>query len=121
MTHYYDHEAIKEAIKKAVEANPEGQNPMEGRMCLNRADDPEATTPRCIASQVHFDLTGKELEGNNASAILAALDHTYGLQGGPFLGGAKTTLSVAQSYFDRATIDGENWSDAYARFLQEIE
>lgn len=103
------------AIETAVAANPDGLNPMSGTginaRCLNRAVSDDAPTPRCIASQVHFDLTGRELEGVAAASISQSLDTTYDFDP-PFDWSAKSLLADAQIIFDRFTTTGHTWSEA---------
>jgi hypothetical protein len=112
-TKTYDRDDVWTAIEAAVAANPTGQNPMTtGGACLNRAHDLDASTPRCIASQVHYDLTGMELGGNESATIYAALSVTYFGLGSPFDRDAVDLLGEAQGAFDSAAQSGLHWTTA---------
>lgn len=116
----FDDKQVLEAIQKAVEANPNGKNPMDGDMCLNRARVADAPTPRCIASQVHYDLTGRELLGSLTVTIHSSLDETYwdGEHARiPFTPAAVDLLRDAQNTFDASAMSDGDWSAALAEFM----
>lgn len=113
----FDVYVVRAAVEAAVAANPEGVNPMDedNSACLNRSLDPNATTPRCIASQVHFDLTGRELEGENSLPLYESLEETYA-NDGPFGGEAVALLSRVQRIFDYCSQRDETWTVALTTY-----
>jgi len=110
---------VMAAAEAAVASNPQGTNPMNDDGCLNRAEEDDAPTPRCIASQIHFDLTGRELTGDNYEPIGVCLNQTYPLGDSPFDGGAKDLLRAMQRTFDTKSQRGGTWSEALAEFKEQ--